>query len=190
MSTAMENLRPQRINVDEFFRIVESGVLGEDARVELIDGEIIDMEPIGIDHGWLVDELTAMFHSSLGDTVAVRTQGALRVDDWNFFLPDVTVLKGPRSRYRHRHPTVDDILLVIEVADSSLRKDLNIKRPIYLKHAATEIWVVDVQKSLLHVQRASDGASAPQKIALTPSATISLHALPGVQVDLSRLAAE
>ena len=190
MSTAMENLRPQRISVDEFFRIVESGVLGEDARVELIDGEIIDMEPIGIDHGWWVDELTAMFHSSLGDTVAVRTQGALRVDDWNFFLPDITVLKGPRSRYRRRHPTVDDILLVIEVADSSLRKDLNIKRPIYLSHAATEIWVVDVQRSVLHVQRASDGASSPEKIALTPSASISLHALPGVQIDLSRLAAE
>lgn len=189
MSTAMENLRPpHRINVDEFFRIVASGVLGEDARVELIDGEIIDREPIGIDHGWVVDELTAMFHSSLGDKVAVRTQGALRVDEWNFFLPDVTVLKGPRDRYRHRHPTVDDILLVIEVADSSLRKDMKIKRPIYLQHAAAEIWIVDVQKMVLHVQRASDASSAPQAMALKPSTSIALHALPGVEIDLSSLA--
>jgi Uma2 family endonuclease len=131
-----------------------------------------------------------MFHSSLGDAVAVRTQGALRVDDWNFFLPDVTVLKGPRSRYRRRHPTVDDILLVIEVADSSLRKDMNVKRPIYVSQAAAEIWIVDVQKMVLHVQRASDGASSPRSIMLTRSASVSLHALPGVQVDLSRLAPE
>jgi Uma2 family endonuclease len=189
MSTAMENLRPpHRINVDEFFRMVDSGVLGEDVRVELIDGEIIDMEPIGIDHGWVVDELTAMFHSSLGDRGAVRTQGALRVDDWNFFLPDVTVLTGPRGRYRHRHPTVDDILVVIEVADSSLRKDMNIKRPIYLRHSAAEIWIIDVQKMMLHVQRASDASPAPQTVTLTSSASVSLHALPGVVMDLSPLA--
>jgi Uma2 family endonuclease len=165
---------------------VESAALGEDARVELIDGEIIDMEPIGIDHGWAVDELTAMFHSSLGDKVAVRTQGALRVDDWNFFLPDVAVMKGPRDRYRRRHPTVDDILLVIEVADSSLRKDMNIKRPIYLQHSAAEIWIVDVQKRVLRVQRGSD--AAPQTIVLGPSTSVSLHALPGVVMDLSSLA--
>jgi Uma2 family endonuclease len=185
----MEYLRPQhRIDVDEFFRIVESGVLGDDARVELIEGEIIDMEPIGIDHGWVVDELTAMFHSSLGSRVAVRTQGALRVDERNFFLPDVTVLKGPRDRYRRRHPTVDDILVVIEVADSSLRKDMNIKRPIYLRHSAAEIWIVDVQKMVLHVQRASEGGTVPQAAALTPSTSVSLHALPGVAIDLSPLA--
>src|SRR5882724_2460368 len=186
MSTAMENLRPQqRINVDEFFRIVESGVLGEDARVELIDGEIIDMEPIGIDHGWVVDYLTASFHASLGSRVVVRTQGALRLDEWNFFLPDITLLKGPLNRYRRRHPTVDDTLLVIEVADSSLRKDMNVKRPIYVRQAAEEIWIIDVQKMVLHVQRPSDTASAPQAIALAPSSSVTLHAMPDVEVDLA-----
>lgn len=186
----MENLRPQRINVDEFFRIVESGELGEDARVELIDGEIIDMEPIGIDHGWVVDYLTATFHELLGRRVVVRTQGALLLDDWNFFLPDITVLKGPLNRYRRRHPSVDDVLLVIEVADSSLRKDLNTKRPIYIRHAAEEIWVIDVQKMGLHVQRASDAAGASMAMPLTASASITLHALPDVQIDLAPLVEE
>ena len=187
MSTAMENLRPQRIDVDEFFRIVASGVLGEDARVELIDGEIIDMEPIGIDHGWVVDYLTATFHELLGRRVVVRTQGALRLDEWNFFLPDITVLKGPLTRYRRRHPSVDDILLVVEVADSSLRKDMNIKRPIYVRHAAEEIWVIGVQKRVLHVQRSADTAVAPQAIQLTASSSVVPHSLPDVRIDLAPL---
>src|SRR5262249_59673306 len=98
---------------------------------------------------------------SVGGRVVVRTQGALRLDQWNFFLPDITLLKGPLTRYRRRHPTVDDILLVVEVADSSLRKDMNLKRPIYVRHAAEEIWVIDVQKMALHVQRPADGTPGP-----------------------------
>ena len=190
MSTAMESLRPaHRINFDEFCRLFETGVLDSDSRVELIDGVIIDMEPTGIDHEWAVSELSAVFHALLGDTVAIRTQGSLPLDEWNYFVPDIILLKGPNMRYRHRHPSPEDVLLVIEVSDTTLRKDLKTKLPVYAAHEATEAWVLDVLSMELHMQRASEGDGPPkmQTLALTRSTKLPLRGVPGVQVDLSSL---
>ena len=186
----MESLRPaHRIDFTELCRLYETGALDSDARVELIDGVIIDMEPTGIDHEWAVGRLSALFHALLGDTVTIRTQGGLPLNEWNWFVPDIVLLKGPDMRYRHRHPSPEDVLLVIEVSDTTLRKDLKTKLPTYAALEATEAWVLDVLSMELHMQRASEGGGPPktQTLALTRSTRLPLHGVPGVEVDLSSL---
>jgi Uma2 family endonuclease len=190
MSTAMESLRPaHRINFDEFCRLYETAVLDSDSRVELIDGVIIDMERPGIDHEWAVGRLSKIFHSMLGDAVAIRTQAALHLDEWNFFVPDIILLRGPDMRYRRRHPTPEDVLLVVEASDSTLRKVLKTKLPVYAANNTAEAWVLDVLSMELHIQRASEEGRPPktQTLALTRSTRLPLHGLPGVEVDLSSL---
>lgn len=186
MSTAMESLRPaHRIDYDELCRLYETGVLDPDTRVELINGEIIDMEAPGVDHSWAVDCLCALFRSSLGDAVVIRAQGPLLMDRWNFLLPDILLLKGPLTRYRRRHPSVNDVLLVVEISDTTLRRDLKIKLPLYSAHGAREAWILDVVNLDLHIHRASEGEGSSRTLKVTRSSTLALHAQPDLQIDLS-----
>ncbi len=119
--------------------------------------------------------------------MVIRTQGPLLIDRWNFFLPDILLLKGPLARYRRRHPSVDDILLVVEVSDTTLRKDLKVKLPVYDAHGAKEAWILDALSMDLHVHRVSEGKAASRTLTLTRSTVLSLNAQPDLRVDLSPL---
>ncbi len=179
MSIAMESWQPRhRINVDEFHRMAENGVLNADARVELIDGVIFDMAPVGIDHNWAVDRLNALFHRSLGDCAVVRTQGTLRLDEWNELLPDITLLKAPDSRYRRRHPSAEDVLLVVEVSDTTLRHDLKLKVPLYAAQGVMESWVVNVQTMEVHIHRLSGPGLPAQSAVMKRPGKLTLRGLP------------
>jgi Uma2 family endonuclease len=186
MSISMEERGPQRhrITVDEYYRMAEVGLLAPDARVELIEGEIIDMAPIGMEHGWVVDRLTHLLVTTIGTKGFVRVQGAVRLSQWSQPQPDLVIL-APRSDYRTRHPSGADSLLVIEVSDTTVRYDLNVKTPLYARHGVPEVWIMDLPKRRLHVFGSLAGDvytetrthDAPGKTAIT--------AVPGLFVDLS-----
>ena len=131
------------ISVDAFHRMGETGILGPRDRVELIDGEIIDMSPIGVLHAAIVDVLARHFGRRAGELVFVRCQNPLRLDDISEPEPDIAILRPRADFYMTAHPGAADVLLVIEVADTSLAYDLGTKVPLYARHGIPEVWVID-----------------------------------------------
>ena len=132
-----------RFTVDDFARMGEAGIFTEDDRVELIDGEVREMTPIGPPHAWTVDRLTVLVAARLPETAHLRVQGPIRLGRHTEPLPDLSVARRTQA-YTHRHPDAGDVLLVIEVADSSLQNDREEKVPRYGKAGIPETWVVDV----------------------------------------------
>src|SRR5688572_28169459 len=133
-----------RITVHDYHRMAEIGVLAPDARVELIEGEIIDLAPIGNDHRSIVDQLNQALVMAAGDRAIVRTQGSIRLSQWSEPEPDVVLLVPRPDFYRGELAAGTGTLLVIEVSDTTLRYDRDIKVPLYARHGVPEVWVVDV----------------------------------------------
>lgn len=125
--------------------MAEVGLLAPDARVELIEGEIIDMPPIGPDHGSVADRLNHLLVPAVGQRAIVRVQGAVRLSRMSEPQPDTALLVPRKDYYRAAHPTGDNTFLVIEVSDSTLRYDRNVKVPLYARHAVPEVWIADLQ---------------------------------------------
>jgi len=146
------------ISVDAFHRMGETGILGPRDRVELIDGEIIDMSPIGVLHAAIVDVLARHFGRRAGESVFVRCQNPLRLDDISEPEPDIAILRPRADFYMTAHPGAADVLLVIEVADTSLAYDLGTKVPLYARHGIPEVWVIDAATRQTRVFRRPVGS--------------------------------
>ena len=145
------------ITVAAFHRMGEAGILGPAERVELIDGEIIDMSPIGALHAAIVARLTMLFSRELGGTAVVWCQNPLRLDDVSEPEPDIVILRPRADFYATAHPGPADALLVIEVSDTSLAYDLDVKVPLYARHGIPEIWVIDAATRRTRVFRQPGG---------------------------------
>ena len=147
-----------RFTVDEFARMGEAGIFTEDDRVELIDGEILQMTPIGPAHAWIVDRLNELIMTRLAGRVHVRVQNPVRLDRHTEPQPDLVVARRSDA-YAARHPEPGDVLLAIEVADSSLRYDRLEKAPRYARSGVPEMWLVDVEAGTVtvHTDPGPDG---------------------------------
>ena len=187
MSYAMEEgPRPHRITVDEYHRMAEVGLLAPDARVELIEGVIIDMAPIGPPHGAAVDLLSRVLILAAGDRAIVRTQGSVRLDRWTEPQPDIAVLKPRVGGYRLAHPGGKDIYLVIEVSQNSLRFDLNAKAKLYARYGVPEVWVVNMNDHVLHFFRGRTDLGYTDVTSTKTPGVLEVPSL-GVTIDLARL---
>ena len=134
-----------RFDVDDYYRMAEVGILSREDRVELIQGEIIDMAPISSAHGGTVVALTELVARLVADgKVLVSMQGPLRLDPHNEPQPDLMLLRPRSDDYRDGHPDAADVLLLVEVADSSLAYDRGPKLALYGRHGVAEVWIVDL----------------------------------------------
>jgi Uma2 family endonuclease len=131
----------------EFERMVETGILTEDERVELLDGEINAMSPIGVPHANAVRVLTNLLVKQIGHVAIIDVQNPIRLNDRNMPLPDLAALR--RRSYRSALPTPTDVLLVIEVADSSLAYDRGTKFPRYAAAGIPEAWLIDLTGNVI-----------------------------------------
>lgn len=147
-------VRRRRFTVDEYYRMAEAGVLHEDDRVELIDGEVISMSPIGNRHGAAVDRLTELLVLRLAPRATVKVQNPLRIDQHSEPQPDLVVARRREDFYAAGHPRPDDTLLVVEVGDTSARFDRVVKAPLYARSGVPEVWLVDVVADEVRVLRA------------------------------------
>jgi Uma2 family endonuclease len=188
MSIAMEDWpRRHRITVDEYHRMAEVGLLAPDARVELIEGAIIDMPPIGSRHAAAVRRLTALLLRAVGDRAIVSCQSPIRLGNLSEPQPDIALLAPREDFYEHRHPTAADTLLLIEVSETTLRYDRHTKLPLYARHGVPEFWIFDTEGKQLHTFRNPAGTSYNDLHSMRSPAVVPIASLPGVLVDLSSL---
>src|SRR5688572_18894492 len=138
-------------NVDEYYRMLDAGILTEDDRVELIDGEILQMSPIGIRHAGCVNGANDLFTREFRGKAVVSVQNPLRLNDYTEPEPDVVLLKPRSDLYRGKHAQADDAFLVLEVADTTLAYDRDVKLPRYAAAGVPEVWIEDLTADRLLV---------------------------------------
>ena len=143
----------RRFTTDEYHRMGEAGVFAEDDRVELLDGEIVQMRPIGIPHSSSVDRLNAFFSRRLGRRAIIRVQGPIILDRHSEPQPDLSVLAPRADFYGHAQPRPRDVLLAIEVMDSSRGYDRTLKLPLYARAELREVWLVDLKAEVIERYR-------------------------------------
>ncbi|RMG49345.1 MAG: Uma2 family endonuclease [Acidobacteria bacterium] len=137
--------------VDEYHRMVEAGILSEDDRVELIEGEIIRTSPMGSRHATCVKELDALLHHQGQQKVIISVQDPVRLDEHSEPEPDIALLKLRDDDYAHSHPTPEDVLLIIEVAETSAEYDRSIGLPLCARAGIPEVWPVNSPERIVEV---------------------------------------
>ncbi|HEX9989073.1 MAG TPA: Uma2 family endonuclease [Chloroflexia bacterium] len=143
---------PRRhFTVDEYHKMGEAGILHEDDRVELIDGEIIEMSPVNHPHILCVDMLTKLLVIGVGDDAMVRVQSPIRLDDATEPQPDLALMRPYEYLATLEREGPEDVLLVIEVAESTIRADRNHKVPRYARAGIPEVWLVNIPKKVVEV---------------------------------------
>ena len=144
----------RRFTVSEYHRMGQAGILGEDDRLELLEGEIVEMAPIGSRHQAVVDRLTSLFFNRVGDAAVVRVQGSVRLEDDSEPQPDLLLLQRRTDFYASAHPGSEDVLLLVEVSDTSAEYDREVKLPLYARHGIKEVWLVGLDAGTIEVYRA------------------------------------
>ncbi|MGH8227901.1 MAG: Uma2 family endonuclease [Steroidobacteraceae bacterium] len=175
------------ISVDEYHRMAEVGLLAPDARVELIEGEIVDMAPIGNSHRGTVMRLDTLLHEALGRRAVVLCQSSIRLDDYSEPEPDLAVLKPRADFYVNASPGATDTLLVIEVSDTTWRYDRTRKVPFYAARGVPEVWLVDLPRSTLYCFRSLSGGRYTEESSTQDPGITSVPNVPGAAVDLRKL---
>lgn len=132
--------------VEDYHRMGEVGILSEDDRVELLEGEIVQMIPIGSRHASCVGRFTHQLISRFRSKAIVFPQNPINIDNHSEPQPDISVLRNRKDFYADSHPTPDDILLVVEVMDSSVDIDRHVKLPLYAQAGIPEVWLVDLEQ--------------------------------------------
>ena len=173
--------------VDEYHRMSEAGILSESDRVELIEGEIVKMSPIGKHHAACVKRLNSVLNRRAGDYAIVSVQDPIRLDDYSEPEPDIALLNPRDDFYAQELPTVKDVLLVIEVADSSVEYDRDIKLPLYAKAGIPETWIVNVRDD--RIETYSQPANGVYKRArfTNRSEAISPEVLPDLVISVKEI---
>lgn len=143
----------RRFTVDDYYRMAAAGILASTDRVELIEGEIVEMSPIGDRHAMSVNRATMIFARGLGDRVVVSVQNAAHMDRYNEPQPDVVLIRPREGFYGTGHPNPEDVVLLLEVSETTLRFDRTVKLPVYARNGIQEVWIVDLKNEAIHVHR-------------------------------------
>lgn len=175
---------PYRWTVDNYHRMVEAGIL-DDCHVELLNGEIIEMAPEGTPHANRSTKAANYLRKLLGDRVEIREGKPVTLSDRSEPEPDIAVVQPLEDEYEDHHPYPANIFWLIEFSNSSLEKDLEVKRKTYANDGIQEYWVVNLRRSELVVFRIPAEGDYQSKITLTEG-TIEPLAFPGVAVEVSR----
>jgi Uma2 family endonuclease len=179
---------PRRLlSVDDYHRMGEAGILNEGDRVELIEGELVEMAPIGSEHAAAVNDLTRLLIMAVGDRAVVSPQNPVRLDQHSEPQPDFAVLKPRRDGYRSALPTPQDTLLIVEVAHSSLAYDRAVKLALYASHGIPEVWIANIPAKEVEVYRRPNGDHYDWTEPVGRSGIVKIEALPGASVKVDRI---
>ena len=194
MSAVLENtisrplptngVKTRLITVAEYDRMIEAGIYTENDRIELLNGEIIELIPKGPKHVYFNEKIADILKEKLGKTADVRSQNPIILDDFSEPEPDIVLAIPPRENYLERHPTLEDILLIIEISDSTLGRDRVTKSLAYAKAGIQQYIVFNVQDNSLedYRQPAADGYQSKQTY--RNSDKFNLTAFPDIEINV------
>ena len=185
-----ELITRRRFTVDEYHRMAEAGILGEDDRVELIEGEIVEMSPSGWRPQACVDRLTHRLVPVLQSRAILRPQGPIRLSSDSEPQPDLVVLRPRADFYAEGGPGPEDVLWLIEISDTSLRYDRDVKVPLYGRYGIPEVWVVDLAGEQVFVYRdPRPGGGYRSAQVLGRGARLAPHAFPDLELAVNEILA-
>lgn len=180
-------LLKRQFSIHDYHQMVVAGILGEDERVELIEGEIIKMSPIGVRHASCVNRLLKLFLQSLSDRVTVIVQNPVVLSNFSEPQPDLALLLPRDDFYAAGHPQPQDIFLLVEVADTTIESDFAertlrerlVKIPLYASSGIREVWLVDVNEQIIEVFR-EPAVNSYQSIQKFQQGEILIQAFPDI----------
>ncbi|MBE9005954.1 Uma2 family endonuclease [Fortiea sp. LEGE XX443] len=177
----------RKFTVEQYHKMIESGILTENERVQLIRGEIVEMSPIGTKHAACVNCLNKLLYSKLGDRVLIAIQNPVKLNDYSEPQPDVAILKPRDDFYATTHPQPQDIFLLIEVADSTITYDREEKIPLYAEANITEVWLVDINGQIVEVYQQPIATGYQQMQKFTSGETLSIPSFPEVKISVNEI---
>ncbi len=164
----------QRFTVEDYYKMAEVGILKPEDRVELINGEIIKMSPIKSQHAGHVTRLNALLSKLIGDLAIVSVQNPIRIDDFSEPEPDIALLKPLADFYTVHHPGPEDVFLLIEVSDTTLRYDQKVKLKLYAEAGIPEVWIVNLQDRCVEVYREPEAGRYQSQSIVSPDGVLHL----------------
>ncbi len=176
-----------RFTVDDYYRMINWGLLKDVERAEIIEGELIKRMPIGNRHAACVKRLSEYLRDELGKSVTYSVQDPIRLDEFNEPQPDVALLKRRDDFYGGKQPTAEDALLLIEVSDSTLDYDRNRKIPLYAKHEVPEVWLINLLNGTIEVHSQPREYSFSIVKVLRRGETIKSEVLPNLSLDVDKI---
>jgi Uma2 family endonuclease len=173
--------------VTDYARMLSTGILSEDDRVELIDGEVRIMSPIGPLHAAIVKRLNTLLSRLLSDTAILSVQDPIQLNDYSEPQPDLAILQYRDDFYAQAHPVADDVLLVIEVSDTSIEYDRDEKLPRYANANIAEAWLIDVNAVTVEQYLQPRNGKYLVKKLLERGDTITSHSIAALHVDVDHI---
>jgi Uma2 family endonuclease len=176
-----------RFSAEDYHRLAELGILSPDSRVELIEGAIHDMSPIGPLHSGVVIRLSRFFNLQAKNRWTVSTQNPVGLDNYSEPQPDLVLLKPAPEDYTQHHAAPDDVFLLIEVADSSLDFDRGKKLQVYARAGIAEVWIINLPESVIEVYREPHFTGYEKKTVLRAGDKAAPAAFPRDALDIAEL---
>jgi Uma2 family endonuclease len=173
--------------VDEYYRMADAGILTQEDRVELIDGEIIEVSPIGVRHLGCVNAANAAFSQAFRGRAVVSVQNPLQLSNYTEPEPDIVLLKFRADSYRGKKPEAADALLVVEVSDTTFAYDSEVKLPLYAEAGIPEVWIENLIEDLLMVYRHPQGNTYKTHLSFKRTDSVSVETFPDLVFAVSDL---
>ena len=170
-----------KLSIEDYHKLGAAGILDEDSRVELIEGDLIEMAPIGVPHMRCVNRLARMLFAAVGDAAIVSTQNPVTLPPRSEPQPDFALLK-PSWEYAGRVPHPEDVLLIVEVADTTLAYDRRTKLPLYARSGIVEVWIVDVNAETIESFRSPGESGYAERTLYRRDGIVSPAQLPAVSI--------
>ncbi len=182
-------IQRRSFTVEEYYKMAQAGILSEDDRVELLDGEIVQMPPMGSAHASAVDRLTRLLAHRVGERAIVRVQSPIHLGERSEPQPDLALLVPRSDFYAAAHPGPEDVLLVIEVAETSADFDRQVKAPLYARAGVREVWLVDLPSRRVEVYRSPSGDTYRDVQTLGPGKRLAPQAFPDAEASVDEILA-
>ena len=178
-----QQLAKRWITVDEYERMGQAGIFRPDDRLELLEGEIYEISPIGSTHAACVDFFMALLNELAQRRYIVRGQNPVRLDAFSEPQPDIALVCWRDDYYRHAHPTPDDVLLVIEVADTTVESDRRYKIPLYAKAGIKEVWLVNLPAEQIEIYSEPLGGAYQKTIHVKRGEEVHSQSIPNLIIS-------
>lgn len=167
--------------------MIEAGILSATDRVELIDGEVIEMSRIASRHAACVDRVNQLLHRLAGERAIVRVQNPIRLDEYSELQPDLCLLQPREDFYAREHPTSANVMLVVEVADSSVAYDREVKLPLYAQAAVPEVWLFNLPTEAVEIYARPEGGKFHTAREVKRDDTLKSETIPTLSFETSAI---